>query len=486
MADIDLEMGAEGPRVRFNLFRKDVLQEKITRWIRGIARELGVVRETTRVAAIGIPPAESMEPSAMEQQIAIAHQLKADELQRAAQEETDGLGNELEDLGADMVETDLPALVTNMSSEIEKKVASLEAELPPYMKAMIDATADLTGFNLRNDTAHEPTTRSLAVWSATAFGTTLAEAFLNAPMFKNELGWMDGVSTAGMIGLGVAVIGLFGGIAAAQLKRPDRWRRICGALGVSAIIVVAAFYLLGAAHFRAALHAQADDVSAHIAQSFKTAPLRPLLDFAVLPYMFLNIGCMVLVAWKSIPMFGFGDLKARRARAEATIAEVQNRIDDAYDRCDELTAKALDEVKALVSRGEENASRAKVIEKTIARVAVNHQQQASRISDSKIACELIYRQTVECVHPAGANQARFRRPPEPMPPAPVTPGPGLGQIVTGLFARAAGFKRAAPELVVEINAASVEGIAKIRTTVLALEAAQRGGGAVSNILQFRR
>ncbi len=487
MADIDLELGPQGPRLRFNLLRMDDIQAALTRWIRNISKELGIVEETTALAPKGVPAADSPEPSGMEVSIRTAHQLMADQIERRAQRKVDALVEELLGFGTAAGECEVLSLSAGLSGEIARTVGSLTAELPARLRSMIETTAQLAAFNIRNNTANEPTARSLAVWSATAFGTVIAEAFINAPMFKPVMGWMDGVSTAGVIGAGVSILGLFGGLAAAQMKRPAPWRRIAGALGVAVVVAVGALYLLGAAHYRSALHSRASDVAEAILTTMKTEPLKPIADFAVLPYMLVNIACMVLVAWKSIPMFGFGDLKRLKAAAEAAVAAAQARIDEAYAHCHLATRRTQEAADAMAAAAQSNATRAVAVVQAIERVNSGYRQQVSRVSDSKLRCERQYREIIEGCHPAGRHQLRFGTEPQPLLIADLDLGGPHEQALDGLRARAAAVAQSLARLTEEIDAIAVAAYGTIQNSVVTLEAELRGGtGAVSNVLQFRR
>jgi len=253
------------------------------------------------------------------------------------------------------------------------------------------------------------------------------------------------------------------------------------------MIMVAALYLLGATHYRVALHAEAANVPAQIASQLKASPLRPLADFTVLPYMLVNIACLLLVAWKSIPMFGFGDLKRLKAAAEAAAQGHRSCLDSAYGACDAAGGVCLRDADEIIDKACRNAARGSQLVKAAGLVERVYRQQVARLSDSKIGCERLYREVVEGCHPAGRHQARFRVEPQAIRPADLLVDRGLASVAGGLQARSVALRGALPKVTEGIDRQVIDAKGKIQQMALDIEARLRSGASdVANILQFKR
>jgi hypothetical protein len=475
------ELGAEGPKF---LLDPNAGATTIPQWAAQEHKKLNIVVETAALAREGLPAPDSKQPSAMEQRIRAAHAHKAAELTQLAKDRIERIGTSLRERGTDVSDSGFTAIATDLLGRLDQILTDLKGALPPLMKRKIKAGAALREFNTVNKLQNEPIAKSFAVWLATTAVTAGIEALVNGTLFRQELGYLPGVSYAFSFGGALAAVGVAAGIGYAQLKRRSKARQWAGAIWLGLMGGVGTFFLLGMGHYRDALASNVENASAAATASFWANPFAPLADFSMVPYIVLNLVCVAVVAWKAAPVFGFLDLKRLQMASEKATRRVDALVDGAKDACKESLAIALEDAADIPDRAQENAKLAKAELESAERIARTLPNDIKQVSAYQLACEEEYRETVRAVHPAGDYQPRFDVPPPRLPVVRLTISASYRQAVTGLEARFVTLRAALPG----VNQTSYEQadakLKEIDTVVTEIEAEVRiNRGGVENLLR---
>lgn len=470
LRDVDVEFGSEGPKIIWRLFSGSPTIETMAAKVR---QSLHIGAETARLAQQGIPAPDDQVLSAKQQQIFGAHQRWAYAVDKIATRKLARNGMALATLGTDVTDSDFGRATSVHRAAIREITSSFAGTLRPALQRKIRTESALRAFDHLNDTADQPTARSTLEFIGTTIITACVEALFNGLMFKEQMGYTSAIGFAFGIGAALAVIGTVAGIGWAYIKRKEQLRKLGGVALLLGGLAVAGFFLLVMAHYRAALIAGDPDPAVTAQASLVATPFAPAFDASLLPYVFVNLACLWVVAVKAAAMFGWLDLRRRRKAAERAARQVDECITDAIERCDQARDIVSDALDDVITRAAKNARSAKAIEGDLCNILVEHREWRKGVAGSYCACEQEYRETVQSVHPAGTQQPRFAAPPLALPDEVLTLDPALGAAVQALEARSIAVRAEQPALIEAVYGETDQARARLHQILAELEAELR-------------
>lgn len=461
--------------------------ETVDQWIARAPEQLNIVVETAAFAPHGVPESDSTQPCSMELRIRLAHESRCAEANDDAAQEIARAEAEIDARAMEITDSDFTGITAGLNGRLAEIETGTGNDIPELMKTLGRTDAELRAFRVVSGIQNQPVTRSFLLWSATAIGTTAGESLINGLLFKDVMGYIPGMGFAAIIGMSIATFGVGAGLGWAMLKRKEKNKRMRGGMLLAAMVIIAAVFLLGMAHYRTALEANEANAVMAARTAFESSPLRPFADFSLLPYLVLNVAGLALVAWKTVPMFGFLDLKRLQDAFALALRQVKQRLGRAHAECGAALDDALGACDAVVDRAMENARDSKMAAKSCEDQVRRARTDAEKLSKSLVACEQLFRETVVACHPAGRHIARFSIPPQGLPVPDLALDSRLAGFVTALDARSVELRAALPPLVEEIYALVNAAKARLQELIAEIEAdARTNTGGFDNILRFRR
>jgi hypothetical protein len=458
-------------------------------WCSAQPRELKVREEAMALAAQGRPAPDDPNPSSVELNIRAAHRAKANEMEQEARQDQGALLSQIKRLTMGSTEAEIATILTKLKADLAKVVTLVRVGLFTLIVARLMAEGQLAIFKKMTGLRDQSTARSFIIWLATALLTAIVEALVNGYLFRTKLGYMQGVVFAFGIGMAFAAVGATMGIGLAQIARVGQTaRRVAGAVLVLAMTGVALYFLLGIGHLREAMVVTqtAAQATKHAAETLASSPLAPLRDISMLPFVVLNLVGLALVAWKSIPMFGYRDLRRLEAKLEDAVyaenqfmakrmAEIQAAENDALDG---ISAQLL-QTRAAVTSAEEYAANVEMIVTELV-------ENLELVWDSQQRCERIYREEVVEFHWAHDIQSRFDTPPPR--PAKLQPraNPEIADYVGKTkerFAAVEGARADHEQTIYALTELARSQLEDLKNEIEADARMRRGG--VENVLRFR-
>lgn len=372
---------------------------------------LKVRQRTVPLAQIGLPEGDDMRPTATEIDIRSAFTGEIGNGRRRALKKLRRALAGLASMAIDVSESELRRIVAGLVARLAEIRTRAAARLPRLAKRKVNTETALSGFRTLNEVHDVPAARSVLEWCAATLATAIAEAVVNAQLFKQELGYLDAVGFAFGIGGAIALIGVAAGIGWAQIRRPRLGRRLAGIALFAFALGVLLVLLIGLTHYRAALADHSVDPNIAAQASMSASLLAPFRDIWLQIYVIISLGGFVLVCWKSVSMWGFIDLRRLERAARQACSRLDAAKECARADCDAARADALDMVDGVLERAE---ARVEEGNETFARcqeLRDSFMTGASTLADVALACEMEYREVVEMVNPLQERLARFAEPP---------------------------------------------------------------------------
>lgn len=465
----------------WNLFDRN---RDIGAWSTRIRRQLNITARATPLAIEGLPEPDDDRPTGIELDIRNVHRRKLEALLKRARKKLGRILARLEAMGVDVTASELTRIKAGLKDRLTEILTALAAKLPRLALRKIRAESALNGFRLNNAMNDPPTARSAIEWLASTLATTIAEALVNAHLFKGEWGYTGGAQFSLIVGGAIALIGVAAGIGWAQFRRPSWTRRIGGAVLFAAATGLLLYFVLGIAQLRDAVLQEEAAAAAAAQIAAAGASLQPLRDPSLLPYVLLNLAGFALVCWKSVGMWGFLDLKRlQRASARAT-RQFDSAVESARTACAAAKGTALDLLDETRERAEKNSERGTALVAVCKEIREELKVDSAAVSDSKIACEQEYREAVEMVHPLRGKLIRFDQPPARLPKVELAPDPAETQIPTALTARSVKVGEAMPGLIGEVSAEADKTLADIADLAVRVEEeTRRNRGRLDSVLR---
>ncbi|WHU01953.1 hypothetical protein [Sphingomonas sp. NIBR02145] len=475
----------EGPEVALDI---SALWRNVSQTCDALAKKLRIPQRAVPQAREGLPAPEDLRPTAIELDIRTTHGREIEVGRRRANRRVRRILASLLGMTIDASDAELKRIKAGLASRIAEVLTGLSGRLPGLASAKVQTESALSGFKALNAVHDVPTARSALEWFATTLATALAEAVVNAHLFKGEMGFRDAFGFALGVGGAIALIGIAAGIGWAQFRRPQLGRRI-GGYGLFAIALgVVGFFMLGIAHYREALADKSADAAAMAQATMASAPFAPLTDTSLMPYLILNLAGFALVCWKSISMWGFLDLKRLERAAATATARFEAAKERARAQCNAARGLALDMVDRLLKVAEDHVEQGDALTAKAQEIRDDFLGDANAIADAAIAREQEYREIVEMVHPKRGSLTRFNADPPRIAVVPLAIDPGETNAKGALVARLAKIRDAMPIMTDEIGTAADEAISRIGEMGAAAEEAARSNprGRGDNILRFGR
>lgn len=488
MRTIDFEIDNSGPKMRFGIWEAMQRPRSLADEIDAARKKLNVRDNAIADARLGLPPVDSDQPTGFELRVENTWRLLADEHTQAAEARMAGRGTELAQLAAQVKDSDFTTIKTRMSGALINAQSRVAAKLPRPMRKWVVAETDLKAFLAQNRTAGRPEgSRPFLYWVTTASATAIAEALVNGLLFRNELGQGPGTSFALVVGLSLAAIGTAGGIGIAQLKRRQNIRKVIGGFVLATAVIVGGAYMLAMGHYRDALTTGAENPAAVARASFDASLFAPLSDFSMVPFLILNLVGIAIIAWESIKMFSWMDLKSLQKDHDDALAHVEQIKSAAYQRTDEIGRGAAEAASQVVATVHANADRGQAVLTECSVISRRNDVDVDRISGALVESHQEYREIVGYVHMGRGKHKRFKIKPQRLAAPNLPTDPRFAMLVTAIDARSASLAAALPVVLEEIDGAKSTAFEAVAEQIADIEAAARSDrGVVQNIFRFMR
>jgi len=449
MGKFEFEIGAEGPKARYNPFEKT--KESIATLLAVLVRLLNIRVEAAELAEAKSPPHDQVEPSAKEKDILARHVELAEERVRSGENKLLSKAAELETVAVDIIDSDLKEVKANLKSRLNEIITLLAGGIRSLIEAKWDARETLRKIETINRAANQPTGRSFIEYIGATLLTAITEAVVGGYLFKEQVGYAPGIGLAFGIGLIFAFAGSGLGVGYANVRHASKKRKTAGGLMLAFFVPATMFLLYVIAHYRISLGTGAADLSAATQASIEAKPFAPFFDGSALTFLAINVACLWLVAWEASRFLGWLDLRRARITAERTDKAVKRAIANALYDCEAAKNKALEEADETVEIAGENAIHAKTLVGQCVAIVKLTADDLRAIERSHEASQQTYREVFASVSRAGWSQARFQDKPPLIGVAGLELDTSIHAIAQALVARSVKVREAQPELKDEVH-----------------------------------
>lgn len=437
MERVDLELVEGGPTVKLHLGADSGRdRDSVQAFIAKSRKELNVRADAIRMASVGLPHPTATAPSAKELEIESCFAGEVAARAEKTRYAVSRLADQAASLGTAITDGSSEALHAQLAGALDVVELNLARDLEPAVAAMIEAEQPVVTFVAsQRGAASPPSGQSVLSWGASLAASLAIEAVLSSPLFMDQLGILQAVQLAGLLGLGICILGVFGGIAFAQLGRAKALRRMAGLLGAVMTVLAVLVYVVMIGHLRISLHSEVPDAFSAASRSFWSNMHLPLRDISNYPLLLINMACFSWVAYKTGPVLGWLDyakLKGHLDRQVRAISNLENSASDAVDTNREL---AVTDIADVATQASENCKIARALRSEAEGLIRKYQHDVVALSDANIEQQLVFREAIVEVHRAHTPFVRFGTSPASMAASPISLPDALTTVPEALEAR---------------------------------------------------